>query len=156
MTEYTADDFKNARFAKHPDGRLASRTFPEDRWPWLVPIEADHDESTDQYTDRDMACQGFAPVQESPRPLTADDITDEMVERARVFIYDTWNDVLDSHEVRLILVSALTPHLVRPEGAEDIEALVEESLSGDALSDAQVRALADFLAVRGVRVTGGN
>ena len=36
----------------------------------------------------------------------------------------------------------------RPEGAEDIEALVEESLSGDALSDAQVRALADFLAAR--------
>ena len=43
----------------------------------------------------------------------------------------------------------------RPEGAEEIEALIEESLPGDALSDAQVQELADYLAARVVRVEGG-
>ena len=77
------------------------------------------------------------------RPLTPDAITDEMVERALVV-----NTDLRPETVRRMLTAALTEPPARPEGAEDIEALVEESLSGDALSDAQVRALADFLAAR--------
>lgn len=81
------------------------------------------------------------------------DITDEMVERAR----KAWNRsaAIGNDLWREVLTAVLTEP-TRPEGAEEIEAMVEESLSGDALSDAQVRALADFLAKRGVRVTGGN
>lgn len=91
----------------------------------------------------------IARLQESPRPLTADDITREMVERGRAYMESqAWT-------VGGLLRAALTEP-TRPEGAEEIEAMVEESLSGDALSDAQVQALADFLAKRGVRVTGGN
>ena len=78
-----------------------------------------------------------------PRPLTPDAVTDEMVERALVVNAD-----LRPETVRRMLTAALTEPPARPEGAEDIEALVEESLSGDALSAAQVRALADFLAAR--------
>ena len=80
---------------------------------------------------------------DTPRPLTPDAVTDEMVERALVVNAD-----LRPETVRRMLTAALTEPPARPEGAEDIEALVEESLSGDALSDAQVRALADFLAAR--------
>ena len=82
-----------------------------------------------------------------PRPLTPDAITDEMVERAV--------DAADRHPVavvnRAIMREAITAALTaptRPEGAEEVEALIEESLPGDALSDAQVRALADYLAAR--------
>ena len=98
------------------------------------------------------------------RPLTPDAITDEMVERAReVFAREDWVQPLDpetaceldhkdhadaTRVITAALAAALTEPPKRPEGAEGIEALVEESLSGDALSDAQVRALADFLAAR--------
>ena len=88
---------------------------------------------------RDRADQ----LADTPRPLTPDAVTDEMVERALVVNAD-----LRPETVRRMLTAALTEPPARPEGAEDIEALVEESLSGDALSDAQVRALADFLAAR--------
>lgn len=117
---------------------------------------------------RDRADQ----LADTPRPLPPDAITDEMVERAReVLAREHWvqsfdpeaADMFDREDhadaTRVIiatLTAALTEPPKRPEGAEGIEALVEESLSGDALSDAQVRALADFLAERGVRVTGGN
>src|SRR5699024_9042774 len=30
MTKYTADDFKNARFATHPDGKIAARNWDGD------------------------------------------------------------------------------------------------------------------------------
>lgn len=88
------------------------------------------------------------------RPLTPDAITDEMVKRGEE-AYRKTGRYLSFRSVHLILTAALTEPPARPEGAEEIEALVEESLSGDYLSDAQVQDLADFLAGRGVRVVGG-
>ena len=91
-----------------------------------------------------------------PRPLTPDDITDEMIERAaRTYVRALADrgygvSTKDAH-TREAFDQALTAALTvptRPEGAEEIEALIEASLSGDALSDAQVRALADYLAPR--------
>ena len=109
----------------------------------LLKIEHSSGLVADCYVDlawlRDRADQ----LADTPRPLTPDAITDEMVERAL-----TVNADLLPKTVRRMLTAALTEPPSRPEGAEDIEALVEESLSGDALSDAQVRALADFLAAR--------
>ena len=109
----------------------------------LLKIEHSSGLVADCYVDlawlRDRADQ----LADTPRPLTPDAVTDEMVERALVVNAD-----LRPETVRRMLTAALTEPPARPEGAEDIEALVEESLSGDALSDAQVRALADFLAAR--------
>ena len=99
---------------------------------------------------RDRADQ----LADTPRPLPPDAITDEMVGRGYDALMSTTK--IGVPFVRELLTAALTEPPARPEGAEEIEALVEKSLSGDALSDAQVRALADFLAERGVRVTGGN
>lgn len=86
---------------------------------------------------------------EQPRPFTPDDITDEMLKDGEV----VWSslrsleDISPLTVIREIITAALTVP-TRPEGAEDIEALIEASLPGDALSDAQVQALADYLAPR--------
>ncbi|MGP9682041.1 hypothetical protein [Brachybacterium sp. AOP3-A1-3] len=104
----------------------------------------------------------------SPRPLTADDITDEMVERgARQYIeedYTSWerspalakNNARES--VRGILEAALTPPPSRPEGAEGLA----DDLSGwDEMDDygnrrfthEELDDLADHLAALGYRKT---
>ena len=36
MTKYTEADFANARFAEHPDGRLAHRINHPDGWSWAL------------------------------------------------------------------------------------------------------------------------
>ena len=114
----------------------------------LLKIEHSSGLIADCYVDlawlRDRADQ----LSDTPRPLTPDAITDEMVKRARVAWLGANINLTPDGFVREILTAALTEPPKRPEGAEDIEALVEESLSGDALSDAQVRALADYLAAR--------
>lgn len=147
MTTYTADDFKNARFATHPEGRIAARTgshrFPDRPWG----------DCNGFIDDQGMVAEGWVPVQENPRPLTADDITDEMVERAWDFLTgvgETWSH----HEVLALLRAALTEPPPRPEGAEGVEtALLDADEAGVLASDQErIKRLADFLAERGVRV----
>ena len=59
MTEYTAKDFANARFAQHPDGRHAHRINHPDGWTWAI-------EGTsglrDRVNDYHMASFGWVPV----------------------------------------------------------------------------------------------
>lgn len=103
-----------------------------------------------------------------PRPLTPDDITDEMIERAAVAsARDT--DARPLHDLRpntqarirrrmrVVLAAALTVP-TRPEGAEGIESQIEawdHEYGDDAIMTApRLRELADFLASRGVRVEG--
>ena len=86
------------------------------------------------------------------RPLTADDITDEMVERGRAAFWG--GDLTIAGRVRQVLTAALTEPPTRPEGAEEIEAVIRKVVPShpeDSYGD-----LADRLAERGVRVTGGN
>ena len=56
---YTAADFANARFAEHPDGRLAHRINHPDGWTWAI-------EGTsglrDRVNDYHMASFGWVPV----------------------------------------------------------------------------------------------
>ena len=65
---------------------------------------------------------------DTPRPLTADDITDEMVERA----YAWWegNTLAPRTGMRAMLAAALTEP-TRPEGAEKVEAVLHQYWSGD-------------------------
>ena len=88
-----------------------------------------------------------------PRPLTPDAITDEMVERALVVNAD-----LRPETVRRMLTAALTEPPARPEGAEDIERLLMDAdrEGGEAYRANGYAGLADYLASKGVRATGGN
>ena len=58
MTKYTAADFANARFAEHPDGRIAVRFQTEEARPW----ESVRDFHADEY----MAECGWVPVPTKP------------------------------------------------------------------------------------------
>ena len=51
---YTAADFANAKFAEHPDGRIAARLQTEEARPW--------ESVRDFHTDEGMAADGWVPV----------------------------------------------------------------------------------------------
>ena len=58
MTKYTAADFANAQFAKHPDGRIAARLQTEEARPW--------ESVCDFHTEEEMADAGWVPVPTKP------------------------------------------------------------------------------------------
>ena len=60
MTKYTAQDFANARFAEHPDGRLAVRSDPSDHCAQWV------DGEFDWHSDEIMCDDGWVPVPTKP------------------------------------------------------------------------------------------
>lgn len=69
MTTYTADDFTNARFATHPDGRIAARIGRD--LPWVMPC-VENCESVglecnglDNAPSTFMSKEGWVPVRES-------------------------------------------------------------------------------------------
>ena len=64
------------------------------------------------------------------RPLTPDDITDEMVERGRSAYWGPTYGGSVEERVRAILTAALTEP-TRPEGAEKVEAVLHQYWSGD-------------------------
>lgn len=79
MTTFTADEFRNARFATHPDGRVAARVDRGDKYPWVA-SPRDPDRDYWWCTDEGMARDGWSPLDEShPFPCVA---TDEMVHAA--------------------------------------------------------------------------
>ena len=58
MTKYTAADFANARFAEHPNGRIAARNTNDPDYPWGT--------DQDALPDEDMASYGWVPVPTKP------------------------------------------------------------------------------------------
>ena len=56
--KYTAADFANARFAEHPDGRIAARLETEEARPW--------ESVRDFHTDEGIAADGWVPVPTKP------------------------------------------------------------------------------------------
>src|SRR5699024_11068127 len=74
-------------------------------------------------------------AEENPRPLTPDDITDEMVRRGAQVATPAGVRYLRPHEVREILTAALTEPPTRPEGAEKVEAVLHQYWSGDINGD---------------------
>jgi hypothetical protein len=59
MTKYTANDFANARFAEHPDGRLAHRVNRPDGGSWAI---EDLNGNRDRVNENYMARKGWVPV----------------------------------------------------------------------------------------------
>lgn len=136
MTNYTASDFAKAEFARsaHRDV-LAVRAYPRESAPWLLVWRLDGKARCDDAT---MAHSGsWVPVQENPRPLAPDAITDEMVERARRSLEDDGWIVPEDGVGQLAdaLTAALTESPARPEGAEKVEAVLHQYWSGDINGD---------------------
>jgi hypothetical protein len=102
-----------------------------------------------------------------PHPVTPDDITDEMVQRAWAAIVESpgWR-IGTLHEdgptVRRALTAALTAALPeppdRPEGAEAFDPIVDAAIRGhsDITSPDVVRAISDALAEEGARAPEGS
>lgn len=100
---------------------------------------------------------------EQPSTITADDFSVEAIDRAQDVVDDAPLNVrwvggsghiathADPRQVVFDVITALTPPPSRPEGAEELEAVLSESPLGP---EAVRGSLADFLAERGVRVTG--
>ena len=102
---------------------------------------------------RDRADQ----LADTPRPLTADDI-EQLVTQNRCRVADAIRalypeEAMATDVLAHTVITALTEP-TRPEGAEEIEAVIRKVVPShpeDRYGD-----LADRLAERGVRVTGGN
>lgn len=106
---------------------------------------------------KDSAIKAMADLEraEQPRPLTADDITDEMVKRGN----DAWSALRSPENTfpRLIVETILRAALTepsRPEGAEEIEDLLADWFGENDSPDQSNRDLADYLVRKGVHVTG--
>ena len=84
-----------------------------------------------------------------PRPLTPEDITDEMAKRAMEYMRKKGYSYLAPHAMKRILTAAFT---VRPEGAEEIEDLLADWFGENDDPDQSNRDLADYLVRKGVRV----
>ena len=63
MSEYTAEDFAKAMFARHGDGGRAAR-FAGDKWPW----RASTADAVPWLSDEEMARDGWVPVVEAEDP----------------------------------------------------------------------------------------
>ena len=112
----------------------------------ILKITHSNGEIADCYVDlawlRDRADQ----LADTPRPLTPDAITDEMVERARSAYWGPTYGGNVNERVRAILTAALTEPPARPEGAERWEDFLIDSLDYQALTDQQITDLADRIA----------
>lgn len=87
---------------------------------------------------------------EHPRPLAADDITDEMVKRGAERFRGLPTAMSAHARVRTIIRAALTPPPSRPEGAEGVDEVLRTfpgTLAG-------IRDISDHLASHGVRAGG--
>lgn len=81
----------------------------------------------------------------SPRPLSADDITDEMVVRAKAVVEEfAPSEQWPGSAARWVLEAALTPPPSRPEGAEELQALIRQAEAEGEGADNE--ALANYLA----------
>ena len=114
---------------------LAATTY----WKGVVREYKDALEKAEQERDEALA-------DAESRPLTPDDITDEMVERARNAPSFDGRLSPTPRLVREMLTAALTEPPARPEGAEDIERLIRDAENEGQGADNE--ALANYLAAR--------
>lgn len=158
MSEYTAEDFANARFAEHDNGRAAMR--PQAGRLWNL--------GGVRMGDYDMARDGWRPAHETA-PLTIDTLREawenaEQSEDCRVG--DTLIRRLSPRDFAMYEATAeshnLLPDMVRvheraPEPREpwaDLAEVMREWQEGDR-EDGTVEAEAAWLHERGVRVVKG-
>ena len=118
----------------------------EERDKWRK-IASDAEKDADEAEENLLvfkAAQAFS----DPRPLTADDITDEMVGRVRDRMHERGMGFLSSYSIRELLIVALTEPPARPEGAERFDPVIDAAIRGhsDITSPSVVRAISDAIA----------
>ena len=159
--QYTAEDFANAEFARHQSGVVAARFYGRGSMPWLTADDI-------SLSNEDMADLGWVPVQEAAaQPVTLDALQAawEGAEQGEV----AEGDVLIRRSGENITVWAASGEWStealsrsghtrilhrapkRPEGAERLEALLDEWHDAPLRHDD--KGLADWLARRGVTVS---
>lgn len=130
MKKHTAEDFENARFAEHEDGRLAVRNCLHPVLPW---------ECNDTYhNDGYMAANGWSPV-------PAKSIVTESE------FYDAWNSRLSYLETLTEVFGITVVPDPEPTNAEKIIELM-----GKAPASLNRRDLAKWLDEAGVKAPGGD
>lgn len=160
MTEYNAEDFAKATFARHPEGdgdeaTLAMRTETYGSYEWAgrpQPWET----TSASFSDSQMVDLGWVPVQESP--LTDDAIKALVAKREQLLaskIREEFSRNPFSSSLRLAaaVYQGLTEK-PRPEGAVELETVIGCNAGKWTDGPEDVRALADLLAENGVRVVG--
>ncbi|UEJ83970.1 hypothetical protein Bra3105_06570 [Brachybacterium halotolerans subsp. kimchii] len=72
MTQHTADEFAKARFATHPDGRIAARVNPADALSWVC-SRREVSSDFEWRGNAAMARDGWSPLDETRTPRVATD-----------------------------------------------------------------------------------
>lgn len=147
MTTPTAADFAAARFAEHPDGRIAARVDHESSHPWA----ARAGDKWGWMTDEVLAAQGWRIVTPALDPSDPD-VIEQAARRARdAYLGDrealpefTWDVYRDIARAALALPPA------RPEGLARLIDTIRESTYAS-----EPEALGEALYNAGVRVGGG-
>lgn len=86
MSEYTAQDFEDAQFAEHPDGRLAHRVEYGTVFSWSF----EHNDADDYAANEYMVADGWAPVP-AQRTITRSEYRDTLNGAVKVSGYgDDW------------------------------------------------------------------
>lgn len=162
--KHTAEDFANAEFARHPDGRIAARLAERYTRPWSI---------GDDYwlSDAEMADHGWVPVREATdQPITLDALH-EAWETAEDVDECNAGDILISRTLQNPTMQATVwrspkagplgsharilyraPKPKCPEGDERLEALIDEWRDLKRVK-AVTPSLSDWLAEHGVHVS---
>ena len=161
-TKYTAEDFARAEFARHKNRGLAARVDSEGTYPWNLDY--------DWASDAEMAADPGWRIVRDAESMTAREHLDAAWEKAHetdaipagAGCITKWGDGSFSADPAGFTRDRLAKFLgterrlldppapQRPEGAEEIERLLTEGL-GDFSPPATPEAIADLLAVRGLR-----
>lgn len=154
--EYTPEDFKNVRFAKHPDGRVAVRIVDNANEPWTLGEAL-------WASGADMARAGWQPVREH-NPVTLDTLReawenaeqsgkcrkgDALIRRDDYGGYKVYRAAQDGE-----IWNARVLH--RAQQSEPWQALADVMIEADLSAALSIPELAEALHQSGVRVTGGD
>jgi hypothetical protein len=119
MTKYTADDFANARFAEHEDGRRAVRTSTPVA-PWIMEMRNGPGHCA---KDSEMAAFGWVPVPSKPT------ITDSQLEEACGVWYES-DDFLMGFMAGYEKAGGTTIDDPEPTNTEKLADILVESFNG--------------------------
>lgn len=146
LSLHRARSRKNAKFH-----RARSERFERSMWT----AARERDEA--QATVKEQAALIEALRADQPRGFTAEDVDADMCSRAKERLAD-YGYLVEGTVVGVALRTALTPPSARPEGAEELDALVDRSIRGcsDITSPETVRAISNALADEGIRVPGAD
>lgn len=168
MTKYTAEDYARAEFARHVDGRIAARMDPVDTDAWCAQLG----NTWVWCTDAEMAAASGWSIVRDAESLTAREhlelawdaaiVPEDGTIPAGAAHISRWGDgndfaylrgrmgereAVDANVERRLLDP---PSPARPEGAEEWEDWLIETMPHESMPDEDIALLADRIAARAV------